>query len=119
MKRISRSTLGIGSRKHGTGGRGLADPEHRSSLDLESVHDSGDVVHARLDREAARPVGEPDSARVHDDQASPLRKLVTELREALHAPERPDVREEGQEHEIVVAVAYNLVGDSDSPLRAY
>jgi acyl-CoA reductase-like NAD-dependent aldehyde dehydrogenase len=36
---------------------------------------------------------------------------VTELREALHAPERPDVREEGQDHEIVVAVAYKLVGD--------
>jgi hypothetical protein len=103
----------IGGSEDRASRRRLGEPEHGRTLDPELVHDGADVVHPRLDREAARPVGQPDPAWVDDDQPSPARQLVPELGEAVQAPERPDVRQEREEHEIALPLADDLVRDRD------
>ena len=105
--------VGVGGREHGARRSGLGDPEQRGPFAADRVHDGPQVVHPRLDREAARPVGEADAAGVDDDQPAAFGQPLAELGEVRRLPERVQVREERKEDEVGRPLADDLVGDRD------
>jgi hypothetical protein len=105
--------IGIRSGKQHAGRRGLRKAQQRRPLAADRVDRRSHVVHPRLDRETARPVGEPDAAQVHDDQPPSFSEAAAEPGEPGELPERVEVRVKRKQHEVARPVADDLVRDGD------
>jgi hypothetical protein len=95
------------------GRRRLRPADERRALAAGVVHHDADVVHPRLDGEAAGPVRQTHSARVHEEHPPPRRESLREPGKPGRSPQRVDVGQERQEHEVVGTVAERLIGDRD------
>jgi hypothetical protein len=95
------------------GGGRLRNSGQRRPLAADRVKDRAEIVHARLDGEPSRPVGEAHAAQVDDDHAPPIRETPENFGEGRRLPERVQVGQKRQEDEIRRPFPDDLVCDRD------
>ena len=105
------AALGIRCREESTDVCGSRDTEEARARAPDGIEDGSDVVHAGLERHAARPVGKPRPPSIEDDHAylgrQPLEKGPTVRRD----PQRLQVGQEWRDDERARAIADDLIGD--------